>query len=235
MFFWKESLISKAFCTYLLEEIELKKKKHRLLVFIILVILVTAGISFKGLCKNIDESRIQAGIAEQIIRFHVRANSDSENDQALKLKVKDQVVTYIKPLLGESSSIEQSRNILNEHMDEIKNVALNTLKEAGSGYDVKVYFEESYFPMKTYGDVCFPPGNYEAFRIDIGEAEGKNWWCVLYPPLCFVDTSCGVLPDDSKQTLKNILTDDEYNAITESCHEYKYRFKYLTFLNDLFN
>ena len=99
-------------------------------------------------------------------------------------------------------------------------------------YDVAVYFENSYFPMKSYGDVTFPPGEYEAFRIDIGAHDGKNWWCVLYPPLCFVDTSYGVLPDTSKDTLKNILTEDEYNAITNTRVEY--RCKYLTFLNRLF-
>ena len=73
---------------------------------------------------------------------------------------------------------------------------------------------------------------YEAFRIDIGESTGRNWWCVLYPPLCFVDATYGVLPQDSKDTLKNILTDEEYNAITDK--QCKYKFKYLTFLNDLF-
>ena len=86
--------------------------------------------------------------------------------------------------------------------------------------------------MKSYADVTFPPGEYEAFRIDIGDAEGRNWWCVLYPPLCFVDAVYGELPKESKEQLKNVLTDDEYNSITKV--RYKYRFKYLTFLNGLF-
>jgi stage II sporulation protein R len=176
-------------------------------------------------------SRLQAGIAKQIIRFHVRANSDSEEDQNLKLLVKDKVVTYMQPLLAESKSIEESRQILSVHTEDIRQLAINTLRSAGSDYDVSVYFEQSYFPMKSYGDFTFPPGVYEAFRVDIGKSEGKNWWCVLYPPLCFVDATYGVLPETSKSTLKNILTDDEYNAITES--QYKYRFKYLTFLNDI--
>ena len=136
------------------------------------------------------------------------------------------------PLLRESQDIEQSRQILEEQTENIRTLALDTLREAGSDYDVAVYFENSYFPMKSYGDVTFPPGEYEAFRIDIGAHDGKNWWCVLYPPLCFVDTSYGVLPDTSKDTLKNILTEDEYNAITNTRVEY--RCKYLTFLNRLF-
>ena len=94
--------------------------------------------------------------------------------------------------------------MLEEQTENIRTLALDTLREAGSDYDVAVYFENSYFPMKSYGDVTFPPGEYEAFRIDIGAHDGKNWWCVLYPPLCFVDTSYGVLPDTSKDTLKEI-------------------------------
>ena len=84
--------------------------------------------------------------------------------------------------------------------------------------DVKVYFENCYFPVKSYGDVTFPPGEYEAFRIDIGESAGKNWWCVLYPPLCFVDTVYGVVPDESKDKLKNVLNEEEYHAVVDHLH-----------------
>lgn len=208
----------------------MKKKKHRLLVFFLFVVTVTVGIIIYKSYINYDMCQVQAGVAKQIIRFHVRANSDTDEDQALKLKVKDRVVKYMQPMLAQSESIDQSREILNDHIEDIKEVALATLAEEGSDYGVNVYFEHSYFPMKSYADITLPPGEYEAFRIDIGSSEGKNWWCVLYPPLCFVDETYGVLPDESKSTLKNILTDGEYNAITET--QYKFRFKYLTFLND---
>ena len=165
---------------------------------------------------------------QTVIRKHPHAGLQTQ----LKLQVKDRVVTYMEPLLRESQDIEQSRQILEEQTENIRTLALDTLREAGSDYDVAVYFENSYFPMKSYGDVTFPPGEYEAFRIDIGAHDGKNWWCVLFPSLCFVDTSYGVLPDTSKDTLKNILTEDEYNAITNTRVEY--RCKYLTFLNRLF-
>lgn len=208
----------------------MRRKRHRLLTFLIFVALSSVGIiAYKGY-RNYDMVQVQAGIAKQIIRFHVRANSDSDADQQLKLQVKDRVVTYMQPLLANSQSIEQSRQIITDHMEEIREVALNTLAEAGSDYGVDAYFEQSYFPMKSYADITLPPGTYEAFRIDIGTHQGRNWWCVLYPPLCFVDETYGVLPEDSKDTLKHILTDDEYNAITES--QKKFRFKYLTFLND---
>ena len=191
----------------------MRKKKRRLSVFIMVILILTVGMAGIRTAEGYaawqqDSAGIAQGIATEIIRFHVRANSDSEAD------------------------IEQSRQILEEQTENIRTLALDTLREAGSDYDVAVYFENSYFPMKSYGDVTFPPGEYEAFRIDIGAHDGKNWWCVLYPPLCFVDTSYGVLPDTSKDTLKNILTEDEYNAITNTRVEY--RCKYLTFLNRLF-
>lgn len=208
------------------------KKRHRLLAFFILVAVASTAIVRYRSESLMAGSDIQKGIAESIIRFHVRANSDSDSDQQLKLEVKNKVITYLKPLLAESESIAESRQILENHRQDIKELADSTLKELGSGQTTNVYFERCYFPMKSYGDVTFPPGEYEAFRIDIGESCGKNWWCVLYPPLCFVDATYGVLPEDSKETLENILTDDEYNAITKT--QCKYRFKYLTFLNFLF-
>lgn len=212
----------------------MKKKGHRLFIFIACIIFVslcTAVFTYR-VSGNESRNRIQEELAQDIIRFHVRANSDSDEDQKRKLAVKDAVVGYLSPLLAESQSIDESKEILSESMVDIENIAHETLMAHGGDSKVNVYFEESYFPMKAYADVTFPPGVYEAFRIDIGEHCGKNWWCVLYPPLCFVDSTCGVLPDDSKEKLKNILTDDEYNAITKV--RYKYRFKYLTFLNGLF-
>ena len=207
----------------------MRKKKHRLFMFFVIIAAASAAvITYKS--SMAAENRLQEDLARQIIRFHVRANSDSERDQQLKLKVKDRVVEYLSPLLENSESIEESKEILSQSVDTIKEIAVQALNEEGADNSVNVYFEESYFPMKSYADVTFPPGVYEAFRIDIGDSLGKNWWCVLYPPLCFVDSSCGVLPDESKQKLKNILTEDEYNAITDT--QYVYRFKILTFLND---
>ena len=210
----------------------MKSKKCRLLICIAIVIIVSLVIVKEEVKTDIDACRIQESIAQNIIRFHVRANSDSDSDQQLKLKVKNEVTVLLQPMLTNSDSVEQSRNIIAQHMQDIKDTALDTIHNEGYSYDVNVYFEKSYFPMKSYADVTFPPGEYEAFRIDIGDAYGRNWWCVLYPPLCFVDAVYGELPKESKEQLKNVLTDDEYNAITKI--RYKYRFKYLTFLNGLF-
>jgi len=197
---------------------------------VIMLVIIIAVCTY----RKQDMLELQKGIAQQLIRFHVRANSDSDSDQLLKLMVKDSVITYLEPKLSQSGSIDETRQILNSNMGIIHDLAIQTLVANGSDDSVKVYFEESYFPMKTYGDITLPPGDYEAFRIDIGESEGKNWWCVLYPPLCFVDATHGSLPDASKDKLKNILTDDEYKTITTTTSSTEYKFKYLTFLNWIF-
>jgi stage II sporulation protein R len=203
-------------------------KKHRLFIFLGIAIILTIFVRY-----SYDSGKdIQKAIAGEIIRFHVRANSDSEEDQQLKLQVKDAVVTYLSPMLSDSESTDESRQILSDHIDDITRVATDTLRSLGSDEEVSVYFEKSYFPMKVYGDMTFPPGEYEAFRIDIGQADGKNWWCVLYPPLCFIDAAYAVVPEDSKETLKNVLTEEEYSAITNT--QYKYEFKLIDAMKSIF-
>ena len=190
------------------------------------IMLVIAG---GRLYSDSEERQLQKGIASNIIRFHVRAESDSKEDQWLKLQVKEAVLAYISPVLSKSQSVDESRQLLYNENENIRNVAAATLRSLGDESDVNVYFENCYFPMKTYGDMTFPPGEYEAFRVDIGEAQGKNWWCVLYPPLCFVDAVYGEVPEESKEELKGVLTEEEYSMV--SGENVKFRFKYLKIFN----
>lgn len=191
-----------------------------------IIMLVIAG---GRLYSDSEERQLQKGIASNIIRFHVRAESDSKEDQWLKLQVKEAVLAYISPVLSKSQSVDESRQLLYNESENIRNVAAATLRSLGDESDVNVYFENCYFPMKTYGDMTFPPGEYEAFRVDIGEAQGKNWWCVLYPPLCFVDAVYGEVPEESKEELKGVLTEEEYSMV--SGENVKFRFKYLKIFN----
>ena len=190
------------------------------------IMLVIAG---GRLYSDSEERQLQKGIASNIIRFHVRAESDSKEDQWLKLQVKEAVLAYISPVLSKSQSVDESRQLLYNESENIRNVAAATLRSLGDESDVNVYFENCYFPMKTYGDMTFPPGEYEAFRVDIGEAQGKNWWCVLYPPLCFVDAVYGEVPEESKEELNGVLTEEEYSMV--SGENVKFRFKYLKIFN----
>ena len=190
------------------------------------IMLVIAG---GRLYSDSEERQLQKGIASNIIRFHVRAESDSKEDQWLKLQVKEAVLAYISPVLSKSQSVDESRQLLYNESENIRNVAAATLRSLGDESDVNVYFGNCYSPMKTYGDMTFPPGEYEAFRVDIGEAQGKNWWCVLYPPLCFVDAVYGEVPEESKEELKGVLTEEEYSMV--SGENVKFRFKYLKIFN----
>lgn len=151
-----------------------------------------------------------------IMRFHVRANSDSAEDQELKMAVKDDVVTMLKPLLENCNSVSESKSIIVSNLQNIYTTAVNTIVEQGYDYSVKVYVTEEEFPVKTYGDLTFPAGRYQALRIDIGQAKGQNWWCVMYPPLCFIDESTTIVSKDGKELLKENLTDEEYQQLFQS-------------------
>lgn len=175
------------------------------------------------------QNDMQKEIAEKIIRFHVRANSDSDEDQALKLLVKDRVVAYLSEDMKTAQSKTDSTEYLEAHIEEIEAVALEVIREQGYDYTVNAYITAEYFPTKTYGDVTIPCGEYDAFRIDIGENSGKNWWCILYPPLCFVQGSYGVATDESKMLLKNVLDEDEFEYISEaSSADIGFDFKFLS-------
>jgi len=128
-------------------------------------------------------------VKDSLIRFHIIANSDSEEDQNLKLKVKNKVIDYLYPYLNDSQSLDESRQIIKDRMQEVKKLAEEVIKDNNYEYSIKVELSRENFPDKSYGNITLPQGNYEAFRIIIGCGQGKNWWCVMFPPLCFVDES----------------------------------------------
>lgn len=166
--------------------------------------------------KGSDDAIVQE-ISEKLIRFHVLANSDSEEDQALKMKVKDEVISFIAPKLENSSSIEESREILKENNDKIIEIATKCIKDNGYNYSVSTTLGKENFPTKVYGNITLPQGEYEAFRVLIGEADGANWWCVMFPPLCFVDVTKGQISyDETDERMKKVLDEDEFNAVSTS-------------------
>lgn len=175
------------------------------------------------------QNEIQKDIADKIIRFHVRANSDSDEDQTLKLMVKDRVVEYLSEEMKTADSKSDSFSYIEAHLMDIEEVALEVIKEQGYDYTVDAYMTLEYFPTKSYGDVTIPCGEYDAFRIDIGDNAGKNWWCILYPPLCFVQGSYGIATDESKMLLKNVLDEDEFDYISNaSSKNIGFDFKFLS-------
>ncbi len=167
-----------------------------------------------GIMVNVKQKRMQEELASQVLRFHVLANSDSEEDQNLKMKVKEQVIAYMKRELPQSDSLETTKLWAKTHLEEIETVSKQVIRKEGYLYSVKAEVTNSSFPDKSYGDVTFPAGEYEALRIEIGEAKGQNWWCVLYPNLCFIDSVHAVVPKEGKQDLKRVLDEETYEMVT---------------------
>lgn len=162
---------------------------------------------------------IQENIADSIIRLHVIANSDTDNDQSLKLKVRDGIIDQLQDTIAGTSTVDGAEKLLASQEDNIKNSALDIISVNGYNYPVNVSLEERYFPVKSYGDLIFPAGNYKALCVEIGEAKGRNWWCVLFPSLCFVDETYAVVPDSSKEKLKETLSEEEYESLSQDNEE----------------
>lgn len=184
--------------------------------------------------KNNIPNNIQEDIADDIIRFHVIANSDSDEDQQLKIKVKDALVKSLSPYLKDAKSKDEAECILMDKLPLIKNVAKKTIKDSGFTYSISVSLASTYFPMKVYGDYVFPPGTYQALKVEIGEAKGKNWWCVMFPPLCFVDETYAIVDKDAEAKLVFLLTEQEFEALRSKKTPIKVKFKLFELIKNLF-
>lgn len=188
---------------------------------------VTAMITITGVLMHLygeatEGQKRQRAIADQIIRLHVVANSDSDEDQEVKKEVKETIVTYLRGEMADASTIEQARGAIREHIPEVEEIAEEKLRSEGFSYSVSASLESCYFPIKQYGDMTFPAGEYEALRIKLGESSGHNWWCVMYPSLCMVDAVCQNMPDESKNKLKESLTQEEYESLLDGGEDISY-------------
>ena len=137
-------------------------------------------------------------LSEAVFRLHVIANSDSDEDQSLKLKVRDNLLEYMNTICSNCSTKQEAISIANEHKDDFQKIAEKTIIENGFSYSVKININNFYFPTKNYGDISLPAGFYDALRVEIGDAKGKNWWCVMFPSLCFIDISSGIVDENAK-------------------------------------
>ena len=165
-------------------------------------------------------------IYESVVRLHVLANSDSDEDQALKLKVRDAILAYTSPKVIDSESREEAIEILKNELDEIEKISEQVVKEQGYAYSVEVTLTLEEYPTRNYESMSFPSGEYVSLRVLIGEAEGQNWWCVLFPPLCLSAASEKV--ENEEAFIAVGLNSDQYKIITETEDaKYYLRFKIL--------
>jgi len=184
--------MKKYFCEFI------KKEKFNILISLCVGFVIT---SIVAIYTGFYSDKIQKDIASKIIRFHVLANSNTDLDQNLKLSVRDGIIKKYQDDMIKNKTIETNREFIKNNLDNIAKEAEEIIKSEGYNYSVKVDLDMSTFPTKYYGDLSFPAGEYEALKIEIGEAKGDNWWCVMFPPLCFVDVA------------KNVIIENEINEI----------------------
>ena len=158
---------------------------------------------------------VNSELSQNIVRLHVLANSDSDEDQALKLKVRDAILAYSKNEFTKKDEVKSQ-------LDSYKNIAKEVISQNGFDYDVDVEYGNFEFPTKKYKNIALPAGNYDAVRVKIGKAEGKNWWCVMFPPLCFVDGTTDESYAEDK--LRSSLGKESYDIITAKSDEGKFPF-----------
>lgn len=198
------------------------------------IILAFLFFIYTTICAISYANYISTDIANSVFRLHVIANSDSEIDQNLKYTVRDSLLEYMNELCANCTSKEEAITIARQNLENFKEIALNTIKSEGFNYSVNVQIGNFEFPTKHYGDISLPAGYYDALKVEIGKAQGQNWWCVMFPPLCFTDVSSGIVPQESKEDLENSLTAEEFSIVSDNDNNFsfKLKFKILEILND---
>jgi stage II sporulation protein R len=157
---------------------------YKKLIIYLMTAVLAVSITYSGMSQALERS--------DLIRLHVIANSDSPEDQALKLRVRDHLLSAFGEIFQDARNISQAKALIKESLDNLELEAQAEIQRQGYNYPVKAQLGIFPFPTKAYGDMVYPAGRYEALRVVIGQGTGANWWCVMFPPLCFVDVSSGV-------------------------------------------
>ena len=206
-------------------------KKPYIKITFVLILLITIYTFISA--YNYVEA-VSYDISNSVFRLHVIANSDSVEDQNLKYLVRDALLEYMNNIAVNATSKGDVIQIANSHISEFEQIAKKVINENGYDYPVQIEIGNFSFPTKEYGDISLPSGYYDAMKVQIGEADGQNWWCVMFPPLCFIDITSGVVEDSSKETLQNNLSDEEYALISDSDNiGIKFKFKIVEFFKNV--
>ena len=172
-------------------------------------------------------STLQQQIATQVLRFHIRANSDTVADQQKKLRIKKSLLEWLTPILSENTSKSETIQCIRKNLPDIRKEATRM----AAPEPVTVTLQKEWFPEKTYGTCTFPEGIYDALRVDIGQAKGHNWWCVLYPSLCFADALEPSMTEEGEEKLQQVLDEDAYDLLLHP-QKLKIRFRLEFFLRN---
>jgi len=178
----------------------------------ILAISLAVGLMFAiGFASYIYSYATQRDIAENVIRFHVQANSNSHADQTLKEQVRVEILSEFEKYLSATTSIYETRTVLMKKLDCIQSYAQDIVRAAGLNYPVTAEMSLLFFPTIFYGNLSLPPGKYETVKIIIGEGEGDNWWCLMFPPLCYVDMTA---TDAGRSQLASTVSNESFRLLT---------------------
>lgn len=200
----------------------MKKTILRIEISVLIALVICCATNINTFSKQCDNIR------DKMLRMHVIANSDSIEDQELKLKVRDAVLEAGKELFDGTVTSEDAEEILVPHIKELEQVAIETIQEEGFDYKVKITVKEEFFKTRTYDNsVTLPAGYYTAVKVIIGDGVGQNWWCVMFPPMC--------LPAANAECeLENVLNENETEIVTQG-EKYKLKFKFIEIIEDLIN
>lgn len=200
----------------------MKKTIIRIEASILIALIICCAMNINAFSKQCDNIR------DKMLRMHVIANSDSEADQDLKLKVRDAVLAEGKEIFDGSVTADEAEEKILPHIDDLKATALAVIKSEGYNYDVQITVQKEYFATRTYeNSVTLPAGYYTAVKVIIGEGEGQNWWCVMFPPMC--------LPAANAECeISDVLTEEETEIVT-STEKYEFKFKIVEFFENLFD
>lgn len=191
-----------------------------------IILIVMLFIMYFFICAFSYSKAVSADIANSVFRLHVIANSNSVDDQNLKYLVRDELLKYMNEISKDATSKEEAIQLAKDNLNSFYTIAQKIISENGYDYSVKIYIGKSDFPTKYYGDIALPAGNYDSLKVEIGSAKGENWWCVMFPPLCFVDVTSGIVPQESKELIKDNLSSEEYMVISNNNKNNTVQFKF---------
>ena len=223
IFIRKEFYMNKKF-------VNLNLNKRIFIVFIFMMFLIFVFVSASSYASMVSDD-----LSNNLLRLHIIANSDSDEDQNLKLKVRDRLIKYLNSIVSSSNTKDEVVEILKDHIHDMENISLAVIHENGFDYNVTVSLDHIDFPTKSYGNVSLPSGFYDTVDVHIGSSSGHNWWCVMFPPLCLVNDGSFEMSEDSQSNLKENLNSEEYNLITDSNQVYEFKFKIVEIINNLKN
>ena len=203
-------------------------KRRIFIVFIFMIFLYFVFTSASSYASSVSSD-----LSNNLLRLHIVANSDSDEDQNLKLKVRDSLINYLNSIVDKNNSKDEVITILKNHISDMENIALNVIHENRFDYDVSISLDHIEFPTKKYGNIALPSGLYDAVDVHIGSSNGHNWWCVMFPPLCLVNDGTMEMSEDSKNNLKENLNNEDYKLITQSNETYEFKFKIVELINRL--